>query len=67
MEIEVLFVSVGLAVAMDYVHVNVQSIFLPVLGCGILTTFLKWLYIMVISAQYCWKLACAAAALPERK
>lgn len=49
MEIEVLFVSVGLAVAMDYVHVNVQSIFLPVLGCGILTIFLKWLYIMVIS------------------
>lgn len=48
MEIEVLFVSVGLAVAMDYVLVNVQSIFLPVLGCGILTTFLKWLYIMVI-------------------
>lgn len=39
MEIEALFVSLGLAVALHYV--NVQSIFLPVLVCGILITFLK--------------------------
>jgi len=37
MQIETLFVSLGLAVALDYV--NVWSIFLPVLVCGILITF----------------------------
>ena len=39
MQIEALFVSVGLAVALD--NVNVRSMFLPVLVCGILITFLK--------------------------
>ena len=47
MEIGALFVSLGFAVALDYV--KVQSIFLPVSVCGILITFLNRLYIMVIS------------------